>query len=230
MFTRISFIGVVLFLFFCLTTPGRATIWSDSTDFPPPAGMLYGDSPVLYGPGNEFAMFHLILQNPSNHRPLLPPESFSINSFFDVFTELSFVGYPEPPNYLMPMTCNSPVVIQVNYVSTSEGTSTFQAEMLSMNLTGTAYGQGVIIRESPLLHSNGEITIEDLGGGGGGGRYKIDSFFDVFTELSLDGGMTWMPGDMPMHLSGEPLPEPSTIVLICLAGLSFIAWSKKCRK
>ena len=34
--------------------------------------------------------------------------------------------------------------------------------------------------------------------------FRIDSFFDVFTELTLDGGQSWTPGGSPMHLTGVP--------------------------
>jgi hypothetical protein len=47
-----------------------------------------------------------------------------------------------------------------------------------------------MIRESPTLASTGKTT-ERPGAGG----FYIDSFFDIFTELSLDGGQTWMPSD-----------------------------------
>jgi hypothetical protein len=71
----------------------------------------------------------------------------------------------------------------------------------------------ILIRESPTLASTGETTITDIGSG----MYRIDSFFDVFTELSIDGGQTWIPGDSPMRL--ELIPEPATILLLGLGGL-----------
>src|SRR6185369_7648226 len=36
------------------------------------------------------------------------------------------------------------------------------------------------------------------------GRYRIESFFDVFTELSIDGGQSWMPGDGPVRVVLTP--------------------------
>ena len=44
-------------------------------------------------------------------------------------------------------------------------------------------GPPILIREDPAQASVGQTTITDLGGG----LYHIDSFFDVFTELSVDG-------------------------------------------
>ncbi len=65
----------------------------------------------------------------------------------------------------------------------SASTRFFDTEMLALSLTGTGY----MIRESPTKASTGKTTIQDLGGG----QFQINSFFDVFTEISLDGGATW---------------------------------------
>jgi hypothetical protein len=85
-------------------------------------------------------------------------------------------------------------------------TGTFDTEMLALSLTGG----GVLVRESPTLPSLGQTTITDLGGG----QFRIDSFFDVFTELSLDGGQTFIPsaGSTRVVLT----PEPASLVLLAL--------------
>jgi len=94
-------------------------------------------------------------------------------------------------------------------------------EILAMNLVGG----GPIILQGPLMSgpvmlrldtdpnpirpSTGQTTIEPAGGG----LYHIDSFFDVFTELSLDGGNTWTPSSGAIHMSLNPVPEPATLAL-----------------
>jgi hypothetical protein len=67
-------------------------------------------------------------------------------------------------------------------------TGTFSAEIVSMNLSGSVGDNNIQLGESPTLASVGQTDVTDLGGG----LYQIDSFFDVFTELSVDGG-PWMP-------------------------------------
>jgi hypothetical protein len=64
----------------------------------------------------------------------------------------------------------------------------FDCEIVDLFLTGTGGGYDIQLRESPTLASLGVTNISDVGGG----MYEIDSFFDVYTELSLDGG-EWMP-------------------------------------
>lgn len=67
-------------------------------------------------------------------------------------------------------------------------TGSYQTEMLQLNIQGGNLPPGVMIRESPTLQSTGQTTIAHNGTG-----YHIDSFFDIFTELSVDGGQTWSP-------------------------------------
>ena len=96
-------------------------------------------------------------------------------------------------------------------------TGTFNIEVLSLNLSGG----GFLLRESPTLVSPGQATITDVGGG----QFRIDSFFDVFTELSLDGGQTWIPNQSgATHL--ELVPEPAAWGLV-LCGLLLASARKR---
>jgi hypothetical protein len=85
------------------------------------------------------------------------------------------------------VTLTGPVTT-IAYGKAGNTTGLFDTEMVSMSLSGSAGDSNIQLRESPTLASLGEADIMDLGGG----LYQIDSFFDVFTELSVDGG-PWMP-------------------------------------
>lgn len=61
-----------------------------------------------------------------------------------------------------------------------------------------------IIRENPSLDSLGEVSITPEGD-----KVRIQSFFDIFTELSLDEGLTWTPAT---NEQGEIVPSP---LLLC---------------
>ncbi len=67
--------------------------------------------------------------------------------------------------------------------------------------TGSPSGP-VLLRVSPALGSTGQATITPIGGG----RWQVDSFFDVWTEISIDGGGTWIPSDRPISFTAIPAP------------------------
>jgi MYXO-CTERM domain-containing protein len=80
----------------------------------------------------------------------------------------------------------------------------------------------VMVRESPTLPSLGQTTITPLGGG----LYRIDSFFDVFTELSIDGGQNWIPSQGPTHVDLTNTPLPATWALF-LSGVGLLAFLRR---
>ncbi|MDP1834964.1 MAG: hypothetical protein Q8K75_03450 [Chlamydiales bacterium] len=162
-----------------------------------------------------------------------PPLLFTVNniSHYD-FTNI--VRTPLGPNELeqfdsllhatiqpgsIPVEMSGPVeVLVLNKVGNVTGL--FATEVLSLNLVGG----GILIRESPILASLGQTEVTNIGGG----LFRIDSFFDVFTELSLDGGATWLPSDGPTRVT-LVLPEPATyLVLASLLALGlFYAYQRK---
>ena len=76
--------------------------------------------------------------------------------------------------------------------------------MLQLDLTGS----GFHLRESPTLQSTGQTTVRPVAGG-----YMISSFFDVFTEISTDNGVSWMPAQNSGHveLRNDPDDGPAGI-------------------
>ena len=121
----------------------------------------------------------------------------------------SITGGPQP------VSASGPVQTIV-FGKIGNVTGTFDTEMLQMNLSGNTPLGPFMIRESPTKQSTGITSIADIGGG----QFRIDSFFDVFTELSIDGGQTWMPAT---NGSGhvELVPEPSSMVL-CGLGIAAV--------
>lgn len=75
----------------------------------------------------------------------------------------------------------------ITYGRTLGTTGTFDTEIVSMTLSGDVDGMPIILRESPTHASLGQTIITDLGGE----LYQFESFFDVFIELSVDGGESW---------------------------------------
>lgn len=94
-----------------------------------------------------------------------------------------------------------------------DGTRVYDTEMLQMDILANVGGQTFMIRESPTRASTGRTTVRALADG----TYRIDSFFDIFTELSVDGGATWIPADAPTHMT--LLPAPGACALLGIGGL-----------
>ncbi|MDD1713455.1 MAG: PEP-CTERM sorting domain-containing protein [Methanoregulaceae archaeon] len=179
---------------------------TSSTLLPPPG---------VYVAPNDYHMYSamgIVLDDPA-HRPFTQDvirESMGtdeIEHFGSNFTATE-IGLG-----LGPIVLNGPVSVRTTNRMLSD-TGSFQTEILSMSLTGNTPFGPVMIRESPTRASGGRTDITDIGGG----MYHIDSFFDVFTELSIDGGQTWVPSDTSTHM--YLVPEPATLLLLALGGVA----------
>jgi hypothetical protein len=149
---------------------------------PPPAGSYVGAFHAKYSDGtNVYDLSNPIHAMFSSCGP--PPSSggCSNHSFG------SGVSATLSVNAGAPMSVGGPANCTVRVCSTFNvgPTRFFDTEMLQLDISGGP----LLIRESPTRPSLGKTSITDLGGG----LYQIDSFFDVFTELSLNGGATWLP-------------------------------------
>ncbi len=87
----------------------------------------------------------------------------------------------------------------------------FDTELVALNLVGLSHYPEFLFRESSTLLSSGVTTREDLCPLclGPFTHWSISSFFDVFAEVSFDGGATWTPGDMAIHI--EQPAEPTKV-------------------
>ena len=213
-FNRFTLATAAVFVALALATAARAQVITSDPSLPVVAPNGYytnANADVRYnGPG-----FTILLTNvghtafaPVNRTTNGPNEIETFNSHLDA----SGVSAPFGPIFL---TADGLVTTEV-FGKIGNVTGTFQTEMLAMNLSGISPFGSFMIRESPTLASTGQTTITALGGG----NFQIDSFFDVFTELSLDGGQTWIPdsnGPGHMTLVGGAVPEPSVCALAGLA-------------
>ena len=130
---------------------------------------------------------------------------YSADSFFDVFVDITLDGNLYHAHGVGEESIGIPDdLLPLDTI--------FDTELLQLDISGGDLPAGVILRESPTQQSSGEANVQDIGGG----EFQIKSFFDIFTELSLDGGDTWLPASGTVTLGSTP--EPSTIVLLGLGG------------
>src|SRR5205823_4266394 len=117
-----------------------------------------------------------------------------------------------------PVSAPAQVSVQVTPSAVAAGgavdTQAFDTEMLALNIQGGSLPAGVMVRESPTRASKGQTTVRQVEGG-----YMIGSFFDIFTEISVDNGANWVPANASAHveLRGDPVavgsvPAPSRLL------------------
>ncbi len=210
-----------------VTSTARAGLVTNSPDLPPDGVYLTPDE-VHTTYGTDPAVLQVILDR-AEHRPFTvgveryqsgADESEVFGSSMHGVGRVTFpsMGLIDAP---MTLVMNGPVCTLVRN-KVGHTTGAFDTEMLSMDLTGMTPIGGVMIRESPTLPSLGHTTITDIGGG----QYHIDSFFDVFTELSIGGG-PWIPSDGSTRVN--LVPEPGTLALLTVAVLGLGAWRTRRR-
>jgi hypothetical protein len=84
--------------------------------------------------------------------------------------------------------------------SESAGTRTFDTELISFELQGTGAIDHVLVRESATATSSGTTTITEVSGG----RSRVETVYDVWLDISVDGGATWTRADNAVRMRLEP--------------------------
>jgi hypothetical protein len=104
---------------------------------------------------------------------------------------------------------------------------TFNAQITDFDFNGMFNGHPFEFKQNPGMASTGQTTVNQVPGSG---LYQISSFFDVFTELSLDGG-AFVPGPERDSTATSALPEPGSAGLAALGllGLAKIALRRRIR-
>ncbi|MFZ0033444.1 MAG: hypothetical protein WAK60_00460 [Sedimentisphaerales bacterium] len=192
------------YLIFASTTPVQGAQWFYQTNLLPPENGMYNSEPnqplfAIYPSG-------IVIRNFSSRQFTLsvPPPSpgvpvtFSFNSKIEM--EISYDG----GTTYWPIRTNASNTMQIKYQSSSGGEDIYQTEMLLLSISGGDLPAGVMIRESPMLSSIGQMHIKPVPGG-----YMISSFFDIYTEISTDFGGSWWPSNGSGHV--ELLVNPETV-------------------
>jgi hypothetical protein len=158
---------------------------------------------------------------------------YPINSFFDIFSSVdgSLVSQvPLAGTLIVQFTLPSSWDPSQPPPPGGTGTTPFAAAV-SMSLTGSeADGTSISVNSTT---GSGTVAVQDTGGG----TFLITSFFDIFTEVSLDNG-NGIPlnsggsdgkGDFPVTGSESSTPEPATIIIWSLLGALAISlgWRRR---
>lgn len=174
------------------------------------------------------------VSSPTNR--VAPPESgtITVSSFFDIFTEISTDG---GATWLPRRDSVATVGAQITFDHQTGDTRYYNTLMQTLAVSDPDDPFRMRLDTTPPGASSGGTSITP-----DSGFYRIDSFFDIFTELSvdggsnwvaanarsLDGGATWTPVPEGASLRIEAIPEPSGFGLILLSG--FLALCRRCRR
>jgi hypothetical protein len=117
-----------------------------------------------------------------------------------------------PTHFDAPAQVN--VIVHKNGGPNGSPIGTYDTQMTQLDITGggtTGLPPGSQFRIDPTNPSLGQTNISTDPGG-----FRIDSFFDIFTDLSLDGGQTWTPATGSSHVFVTDTPEPSALALMTI--------------
>ena len=215
-----------------ITATAQAQLITTIPDLPP-AGGVYKNPGIFAIYGNPALTFILSLpdytpnasgvtRSPggAGHPGTPADENEAFGSDLDALAEVIQFGVSSG---IFPVHASGPSTT-LTLAKIGHTTGTFDTEMLEMSLSGVSPLGPFMIRESPTKVSTGKTTIADIGGG----LYQIDSFFDVFTELSTDGGQNWLPATSGAgHLA--LVPEPASMSLLVLGAVSMAGFVRRRR-
>lgn len=120
------------------------------------------------------------------------------SDYFATFTGLLILAPPlVPATVTHPLSLPAHMVERITLAGTQGAVRTFDTELVTFELGGSTAPAGAMVRESPSLASTGRTTITTLSGG----EYRIETFYDVWLEISLDGGGTWDPADAAVRMT-----------------------------
>ena len=174
----------------------------NSCVFPPGQCVYMGFDPTTFT--NGAVLSYADFEYSSDCDPL-PPVGGSTNQLIHANCVLRLANGGPPVLHGGPMTMTVHVFGEPG-VNPRE----LAIELLALDLSNTSLSGATRLRESPTLASSGHATITE----GPPGQFHIDSFFDVFFELSVDGGQTWLPTLSSKHIDASPSPplpaRPST--------------------
>jgi hypothetical protein len=204
-----------------LTARVSAASFLSTTDVIPSPDAVYGlktDGGVIQLTIDVSNAGRFVVFKPSQFSGGAPLPAGPISSTESVFGTRIDLSLEEPGVQTIDATLLDSAMITVHSTPTP---GLYDTEISQLDLSGGGLPAGWIIRESPTLASTGQTTVDTLPGG----LFRINSFFDVFVELSTDTGQSWIPASGPLHL--ESTPEPGSVVLASLGGLVLIGFARR---
>jgi hypothetical protein len=151
-------------------------------------------------------------------------DSYASGPELDSFTgDLSGIWEDPTDSISSPFDLIGPIILEDDRTASNDWLVPYDSQMMEMDLSATGpldsiLGDTVELRVDPsqptttCAGNTGCTTITPTSGP----MFQITSFFDVFTDLSLDGGSTWTPASPTSTEFDLVAPEPGTAGLALL--------------
>ena len=212
-------------------TPASATIICDSPSLPPGCGEYLTPAAVhilFEDPDLDPDVKRAILSDVSHGHFFNPviedigggDELESFDSTLTGRVEVTLADGTIIPN--QPFVLTGPVQV-ISQGKAGVTTGSWDTEIVSMSLSGIVLGKNILIQQDPNKPSLGQTTITPIGG-----DFQIDSFFDIFVTVSIDGGpsIPQTGGAARINL----VPEPTTLVLATVGLLGLAGFGSRRRR
>ena len=204
--------------------PGLPVEWLRTNTLCPPPGSAYvsvqgtnssgASLDAISFPGGPVTIFVRNFVHTNLTNPIQPPPPNGNATYFSPNTLVTF-DFSVGGQGWNSGAATGPVSISIHNSSGTGSTSTYDTEMTQLSLTGIGTAQGLQIRESPTLASLGQHTIRPDPRG-----VRVSSVFDVFLEVSTDGGVNWIPANRSIRMEASAPPAAPNSIYVTHTGTS----------
>ena len=199
--TRFCIIALILTTHVFAAESPTGGVVSKSKSLPPKEGVWHGDAPHLFF-GGQAALFC------GSHGTFsggfeLPQRRGEVRT---IRYRATFKGELQlkPPLAQRPqkIAIDEPILMTERVISQGkrDEIQRFTTELIAVTFRGSGLPQNVSIRESPRRRSMGKASIAT----GAPGSHRIQSVYEVWLEISMDGGKTWQVADNAVTMSLMP--------------------------
>jgi hypothetical protein len=203
------------------STPTPVILGVPYTSIPPAGTGCFPVAGVCATPGT--LTFNSVVPSP----PAPPP--FNLNGQV-IVSNVTFVGELTDSSHtpIAPLILTGTVEEEVDGRTFDTQTGSWTTEILAISLEGPALGHTLDLSLDQSKSSTGGLSITPLIDG----TFSINSFFDVFVDLTLDSTTPLNTEIGPIHLAlpaVAAVPEPSTwaMLLLGFASIGFMAYRRK---
>jgi hypothetical protein len=195
-----------------------------STPALPPLGVPF----IVPGGAGCFASVNICVLSGAISFTSVDPSTFDATGQH-ITGDATYQGLITIAGQTVPITLSGTIAMGVEGRTFSTETGSWNTDLDALSLSVPVLGDTLTLELDPSNDSTGMASVEPVSGGGDQDQllYRIDSFFDVFVDLTLD-------TTTPLHATRGPIrvtlaPEPASLVLLAAPVLGLAAIRRRPR-